>query len=410
MKVWVKLLIGAVLGVILGIFLPQNVPLAGRIIETAHVIALNIGRYTAMPLLFFALVIGIYELRSAGKFWPLVGRTFLIMIITSVFVISLGIAVTFIFPPERVPIILEDQANAIGLDAELFFLNLFPSNMLNLITSESLFIFPPMICAYFFAIGLTFGNHHSKLLITITDSLSRMFFHIAAFFSEILGIVIISVSAYWAVRYRAVIDHGPFKSIIFLLLVFCLILGLLILPALLYLLRKKQNPWIFLYGTLAPAIASFFSGDINFCLPVLMHTAKANLGIKRRSASVTVTLFTTFGRSGSAMVASIALIVIVKSYSSLGISLIDIASIVIHAFALTFLLGRHGSSAAFVCLAALCSTYERGFENGYLILKPIAFFLIALGTFLDVMIAALGSFIVAKLSGFKEDRALSSFV
>ena len=361
-------------------------------------------------MFFFALAIGIYELRAAGKFWPLIVKTFLILIVTSVFVISLGIAVTFIFPPERVPIIMEEQANAVGIDAEQFFLNLFPPNMLSLLGGEGMFIFPLMICAFFFAIGLTFDNHYSKLIISLTDSLSRMFFHISVFFSEILGVVIIAISAYWAIQYRAVIDQGPFKSIILLLLIFSLILGLLILPALLYLLRKKQNPWAFLYGTLAPGIASFFSGDINFCLPVLMHTAKANLGIKRRSASVTVTLFTTFGRSGSAMVAAIALIVIVKSYSSLGISAADIVSIVINALALTFLLGRHGSNAAFVCLAALCSAYGRGFENGYLILKPIAFFLIALGTFLDVMIAALGSFIVAKLSGFKEDRTLSSFV
>jgi hypothetical protein len=110
------------------------------------------------------------------------------------------------------------------------------------------------------------------------------------------------------------------------------------------------------------------------------------------------------------MVASIALIVIVKSYSILGIEAGDIVSIVLNALVLSFLLGRHDGSAAFVCLAGLCAAYGNGFENSFLILKPMAFFLVALGAFLDIMIAALGSLVVASISGWREDRAVRHFV
>ena len=410
MKVWVKLLIGSALGVALGFILPPDAAAYAGVAETVHTVALNIGRYTAVPLLFFGLIIGIYELRAAGKFWPLVGRTFLVLIPISILVISLGIAVTFIFPPERVPIITEERTQALSIDAASFFSMLFPENMLAVVSGNGLFTFPLLICAFFFAIGLTYDNHFSKPIFTLIDSLSRVFFHITTFFSEILGIVIIAISAYWALQYRAAIEQGPFKAIILLLLVLSLILGLLILQAMLYLLRKKTNPWRVLYGSLAPALASFFSGDIVFSLPVLLHSSKMNLGIKRRCAPVVLTLFNTFGRSGSAMVATVALIIIVKSYSILGISGYEILRIIVNALLFMFLLGRHSVDAAFICLAGLCAAYGNGFENSYLILKPMAFFLIAFGSFLDTMIASLGTYMVARFFGFQEERSVHHFV
>jgi hypothetical protein len=40
----------------------------------------------------------------------------------------------------------------------------------------------------------------------------------------------------------------------------------------------------------------------------------------------------------------------------------------------------------------------------------MAFYLIAIGTFLDIMIATFGSFILARISGFQEDRQISNFI
>jgi Na+/H+-dicarboxylate symporter len=188
------------------------------------------------------------------------------------------------------------------------------------------------------------------------------------------------------------------------------ILGFGILPLFLYLLRPKINPWAQLYGSLGPAIAAFFSGDINFTIPMLLRHVRENLGARRRANAVTVTLFTTFGRAGSAMVAAIAFIVIIKSYSSLGVTMADVVSIGLRAFAISFLLARHPGDGAYTALAVLCMGYGRGFEAGYLILKPLAFYLIAVGTFLDVMLTSFATFAVAKTSGFQEEKSIRHFI
>jgi Na+/H+-dicarboxylate symporter len=145
-------------------------------------------------------------------------------------------------------------------------------------------------------------------------------------------------------------------------------------------------------------------------MPVMLRHAKENLGARRRSNTVTVTLFAIVGRAGSAMVATIAFMVIIKSYSSLGITLADFFSIGIRALFISFVLFQHPGTGAYIALAILSMGYGRGFEAGYLILKPVAFYLIAVGTFLDVMIMSFAAYALAKINGFQEEKSIRHFI
>ncbi|GHV83122.1 transporter [Spirochaetia bacterium] len=410
MKVWVKLFIGSVLGFILGMLLPEANPTVNKIIEFLQKLALGAGRYTAAPILVFSLTIGIYELRQDGRFWRLVFRTILILAAVSAAMIVLGITAALVFSPERIPILLDQSAEEIVFNPAQNILNIFPSNMFAVFSGDGIYLFPLCVLAFFIALGLSYDKNYTKPVLLFIDSLSRIFFHITTFFSEIFGLLIIIMAAYWAVQYKSIVNVSVFKSIIKLLLIFSFIVGFLILPLLLFLLKKKQKPWKTLYAVLGPAISAFFSGDLVFNIPVLFMHIKENLGINRRSGSVTVALWSTFGRGGSAMVAVVSFIVILKSYSSLGIAFNDIITIGLHTLLLSFLLAGNSSNAVYIALAALCSGYGHGFETGYLILKPIAFYLISIGTFLDVIIIALGSYTVAVLSGFYEERSMKRFI
>jgi Na+/H+-dicarboxylate symporter len=258
--------------------------------------------------------------------------------------------------------------------------------------------------------GLSYDRNYTKPVISLIDSLSRIFYHIASFFSEILGLIIIVLAAYWAVRFRSALQAEVFRDLILLLAVFSLVLSFGILPLFLYITKPKLNPWAVLYGSLGPALGAFFSGDVNFSIPVIFRHVKENLGVRRRSNTVTVALFAAFGRAGSAMVAAASFIVIIKSYSSLGVTLADVVIIGVRATLISFLLARHSGDAAYAALAALSLGYGRGYEAGYLILKPLAFYLIAIGTFLDVMINCFSSFALARIGGFQGDRKLRSFI
>jgi Na+/H+-dicarboxylate symporter len=407
MKIWVKLVIGAVLGLILGYLLPENQPAITKILTFIKDFAIRAGRYTAAPMIVFSLTIGIYELRQDGKFWALLPRCLIMIILMPVLVIGLGIGAALLFSQDRIPVLAEQQAEEIFFMPAQNLLDIFPSNIF---FNDGSYLFPLCVFAFFLALGLCFDKNHAKQAVSLIDSLSRAFYHIASFFSEILGVLAIALSAYWAVKYKEVIGTGAFTSIILMLIMFAVILSALVLPVMLFWIKGTKNPWKALYGSLGPAIAAFFSGDYNFSIPVMMLHLKENLGIRRRAGSVTVALFSTFGRSGSAMVACVSFIVIARSYSSLGIPLNSVISVGIMSYFLSFLLAHNSADAAFTALAVICARYGHGLESSYLILKPLAFYLISVGAFIDIVITALGSFALARLSGFQEDRPHSRYI
>jgi Na+/H+-dicarboxylate symporter len=410
MKVWLKLLIGSLLGALLGALLPSDNQNALGVLAWAEKMAIGIGRYAVVPILVFSLTIAIYELRQDGRFWGLLFRSLLVILACAVFVVAAGILATLFFPPARIPILIEEQVKPVSLQTAQSVLALFPANMFSALVSDGVYLLPVYIFAFFLGMGLSYDRNYTKPLIALIDSLSRIFYHVSSFFSEILGLAMIALAAYWAIRFNSVLKADVFRDLILLLGIFSVALGFIVLPLFLYFLKPRRSPWAVLYGSLGPALGAFFSGDINFSLPVILRHVKESLGTRRRSNAVTVTFFTVFGRAGSAMVAAMAFIVIIKSYSSLEINPGDYVAIGARAVLISFLLARHPGDGAYTALAVLGLGYGRGFEAGYLILKPLAFYLIAVGTFLDVMIATYSSYALAKISGFQEDKPIEHYI
>ena len=410
MKVWLKLLIGSVLGIFLGFLLPSDNQALINNMAWFGELAIRIGRYVLVPVLVFSMTIAVYELKQDGQFWGLVFRTVPAVIFCSVFVIGSGIIATLLFTPARIPILNVEQAEAVSLNAAGNITALFPSNMFAAVINDGIYLLPVCIFAFFMGVGLSYDRNYSKPVLSLFDSLSRIFYNIAALFSEVLGLIMIVISAYWAIQFNNALKAEIFRDMMLLLGILSVILGCGILPLFLYLLKPKTNPWRVLYGSVSQALAALFSGDINFTLPILFRQIKENLGVRRRANIVTVTLFAFFGRAGSAMVAASAFIVIINSYSSLGITTGEILAIAMRALFISFLLAGHPGNGAYTALAVLCLGYGQGFEAGYLILKPIAFYLIAVGTFLDVMIASLASYGISRFSGFQEDRETKRFI
>jgi Na+/H+-dicarboxylate symporter len=411
MKVWVKLLIGAVLGMTIGFLLPVENAAVLSAFLWLETLALGIGRYVVVPVLVFSLTIAVYELRQDEQFWPMIFKNFIVITGAAIFVIFTGILTTLVFSPGRIPIERVEQFEMLSLDTAANVTDIFPSNMLSVLAGSGIYLLPVCVFAFFLGMGLNYDRNYTKPVISMIDSLSRIFYHVASFFSEILGFIIIVLSAYWAVRFHGIVQAGVYRDLILLLGLFSVVLCFGILPLFLYLLKPKVNPWRVLYGFLGPALSAFFSGDINFTIPVLMRHSKENFGVKRRSSSLSLALFSTFCRCGSAMVAAAAFIVIIKSYSYLTIAPADIFSIGIRAFAISFLLARHPGDGAYIALAALCLGYGGGeYRAGYLILKPLAFYLVAIGAFIDVMLTAFGSYVLARNNGFIEEKNLVRFI
>lgn len=410
MKVWLKLLIGSLLGIALGFLLPPDNSAVVSAVAWLEQLSIHIGTYAMLPTLIFALSVAVFEIRQDNKMWPLVFRSAAILVLASIVIIGSGIFITIVFPPARIPILIEGQKESLSLDISQGILELFPPDMFSALFSGGSYILPACVFAFFLGAGLSYDRSYSKPVTSLIDSLSRIFYYIAAFFSEILGLLMIALGAYWAIQFHGAIKAEVFHDLILLLGIWGVVLAFILLPLFLYILGPKTKVWKQLYGAVGPALAGFFSGNINFTLPVLIRHAKENHGVRRRSSAVTLAVFANFSRAGSAMVAAMALIVIIKSYSSLGVTTADLFFIFVQALGISFLLARHPGDGAYAALAVLCTSFGRGFEAGYLIVKPIAFYLIAVGTLIDVMVASLATYAIGKLSGFQEDKEARHFI
>jgi len=410
MRVWLKFLIGSVLGVTLAFLLPLDNPVIVQTTAWLGELAIRMGRYTLVPVLVFSLTIAVYELGQDNQFWKHILKTAALIVFSSVFTIFSGIMVMVFAPLSRIPIFIEEQVEVVSLHTADRILQIFPSNMFAALATDGVYLLPLCIFAFFLGLGLSYDRNYTKPVLSIVDSLSRIFYHIASFFSEILGFVLIVLSGYWAIRFRTALNAEVFNRILLTLGIFSVVFACGILPLFLYVLRPKTNPWKVLYGSLSQALAGFFSGDINFTLPVLFRHLKENLGIRRRSNAITVTLFSSFGRAGSTAVALISFMVIINSYSSLGITTQDIVSLGVSALVISFLLAGYPGNAAYTALAVICMNYGRGFEAGYLILRPVAFYLIAVGTFLDVMITSYAAYALGRIDGFQSENQNGRFI
>jgi Na+/H+-dicarboxylate symporter len=201
-----------------------------------------------------------------------------------------------------------------------------------------------------------------------------------------------------------------FKQILIIIGIDSALVIFAIFPVLLYFLGGRKNPYKWLYGIIAPALTAFFSGDNYLSVVMLAKHGKENLGVPRRVGSAVYSLFAIFGRAGTVLVASATFLLVLKSYSSLEITFLQVLWTLLFSLLISMTLGTVPGLGAYVALSTLCAIYGRGLQEGYLILRPIAPLLISFGVLLDVLTSAFVSLLVARHEQIAQDVDVYDFV
>ena len=94
-RLWQKVIIGMVLGVLFGLFFKPYT----AYIEPVGIVFLNMIKMVIVPLVFFAMLNGITSVNDAGTFGRLGGRALLIYMSTSTFAVLIGIIFANVFQP-----------------------------------------------------------------------------------------------------------------------------------------------------------------------------------------------------------------------------------------------------------------------------------------------------------------------
>ncbi|MCK9169800.1 MAG: cation:dicarboxylase symporter family transporter [Treponema sp.] len=409
MKLWLKYLIGIVLGIAFSLILPFNSAGVNKGLAFITDIVIRFGRYIVVPLLFFTAMTSINKLRDTRMILK-TGIWALIIIIVSALILTLiGLISILIIKLPRIPITVDKTTDTAVLNLADMVRALFPSSAFDTLNNGSLLLASFLFAC--FAGGACTGDQITfKPIITLADSLSKLCYNIATLFTEVLAIGMVAVMCSWTIQFRSILTGGTFLPLILMLTCDFIITAFGIYPAILYYVCHDPHPFRVLYASSCSIIAAFFSGDSNLTLPINIRTGKESLGIRRRINGITYPLFSIFARGGAALVTTVSFVVIWRSYANLSIPFSDILWIMFMAFMLSFLLGGFPSGGPFIALTVLCTMYGRGFETGYLLLKPAASIICSFGAAFDVLTAMFGSYIVGVKTKMIEHHSIQHFI
>lgn len=409
MKVWIKYLIGVAIGVLAAFVLPMDNPKCAEVISFLTDLFIRMGRYIVVPLLFTTGIVSINKLRSSKLLLKSTIWTFLIIILSTFILTVVGLLSIIIVKLPRIPITVDIATDVFHLDIKGLILSLFPFSAFDSLREGS-FLLVSLIFAFLIGWESASEEITFKPVFALSDSLSKLFYAISVFFTEIMAICMIAIMCYWTVSFRGIIATGIYTPLIIMFFVDFVIIAGIIYPLILRYVCHDPHPYRVLYASLAPMILSFISGDSNLVFPLTNRHAVESLGIRRRSRGFSLPLFSIFARGGSALVATISFILIWRSYSSLSIPFADILWIFLMAFGVSFLLGGLPSGGAFILLTILCEKYARGFETSFLLLKPATPIICSFAALFDTLTAMVGSYIVAVKTKTIEHHTIQHFI
>ena len=394
MKLWIKYLIAITLGIGAAFILPADSPAVSSVIASFCEFSVRFGRYTLLPLLFFGVSSAVFRLRSSKNLQKTAVWTLLTILGTTLILALLGLVSILLVKLPRIPITGEKMSSLPSIDIKSLVMQLFPYSGFEAL-QQGAFLLPCFIFAGFAGAGCTTDQTASKPVIAFLESAAKLCYSIMSFFIEWLCVGMIAVSAWWMISARQVFAAGTYTPLFIMLSVdFILIVGL-IYPLIVHFLCNDQHPYHVVYACITPVITAFFSGDSNLSLPVNLRHARESLGVHQPSSDVTVPLFSIFARGGSALVTTICFVMILRSYSSLGFAFFDILWIFLSSVAISLVLSSLPSGGTFVALIILCTMYSRGFEAGYLLLRPAAPVFCSFAAAFDAVSAIFGSYVVA---------------
>ena len=393
MKVWVKTVLAVLAGILIGVLIDGRDGVSALATQGSQ-LAIQIGRYALFPVVFFGLVMGTYELRRAGIALRTYGRLFLYMIGASALLTVIGLLSVVALSPERVPIVIVEAVELPAPALAATLTEVIPTNLFQVLVGDGAALLPLVVFAIILGLNLDFDEVTTRPIVQIADSLSRIFFHINTLMVEVFWLALVVVTAATFVSLSEV-ELALYQQLLLILVLDVVVVCGGCLPGLLYLFGERA-PFKWLYGAIGPSLVAAATGDQYVAAGALVLHGRASFGLPRSVSSAAYPLFAIFGRAGTAMVTSVAFIVVMRSYSSLELVFGQMVWVATFSFLISFALGGVPGIGAMVSLTMLTGLYGRGLQEGYLILQPIAPLLVSVAAFLDTVVAALVSALLGR--------------
>lgn len=409
MRIWLKYLIGIAIGLISALVFSPSTAQGQAVLDFIVEIAVRFGRYALLPVLFFSVSISFFKLRDEKLLTKASLWTFSVIFSSSFALMLLGLVSALAIKLPRIPITTEKASEISSFAWQTLITKLFPFSGFESLM-DGAYLLPCFIFSGLAGAGAASDKNASKAAVGLFDSLSKVFYIVLSFFIEIFAVGMIAVMCRWTLDFISAVSSGVYNGLIIMLTADLFIVAFIIYPLILRFLCHEMHPYRVLYASICPFLVAFFSGDTNLALVLNLRHGKESLGIKRRINAFSFPLFSIFGRGGAALIQAAGFVLILRSYSSLGIPVLDVLWIAGVSFLLSFALAEIPLGGPFAAITSMCLLYGRGFESGYLLLKNAVPVICAYAAGIDALTAMFGSYIIAVKTKMIHHQELRKFI
>jgi len=328
-RLWLKVIIGLVLGAGLGVLLNPSTGLLSENIslrlagwlDLPGQIFMRLVQMIMIPLIFTSIILGIVSNTSENlKTFGL--RLFLYFVLTTVIAIIIGLAVTLIlkpgqyiftlggFPnsdesqiaPNEQTNLIENIPNAIS--------NLIPNNPLeSILTGEMLGV---VIFTIIIGVAITqLRQETAKPIIRFSEAIQKICMIVVSWAMMLVPYAVFGLIAALLSRTSVEIflGLGYYMAVV--------MLGLIILVTFylaLVLVVTKKNPFKFLKAIREPQLLAFSTASSAAVMPLSMKTADENLGVSSNISDFVIPVGATINMDGTALFQCVTTLFMAQAY------------------------------------------------------------------------------------------------
>lgn len=313
----VKILIGMVAGVIVGLLLQGNPDIATTFISPIGTVFLNLIKLIIVPLVFSSLIVGIAGMEDVTKLGRIGLKTFLYFFFTTAIAITIGLVLANVLNVGG-SYVLESSADMAYEAAEAppfieTLINIIPSNPLGAIVNGDMLQI--IVFAIIFGIGLLVAGEKGQIVFKVFDGVAEAMYAITAGIMKLAPIGVFGLMAP-VIAENGPEVLGPLLKLIGIAYLACLIHIIVVYGASLKFLSKV--PVIDSFKKMFPAWATAFTtSSSSGSLPVSMTSAE-NLGVPQPIYSFVLPLGATINMDGTAIYQGVSALFIAQVF---GISL-----------------------------------------------------------------------------------------
>ena len=308
MKLWLKILIALVLGVITGLALGPE----AAVFKPIGTVFLRLISMIIVLLVLASMTVGITSIHDPQKLGRVGFKTLGLYLITTLIAIAIGIFFGKLFQPglgldlqATSPVQLPDTPSL----SEMF-ISIVPNNPVDALAQGN--VLQIIVFALFLGIAINFAGEKGKPVLRFLESLADVMYRLTSIVMEFSPVGVFAIMASVTGTFGATILFPLFKFLttyylacgVHVLLVFCGILWGL----------AKLNPLPFFRGMSDAIMVAFSTCSSSATLPVSMHCAQKNLGVSKNITSFVLPLGSTINMNGAAIFQGMAAVFVAQAY------------------------------------------------------------------------------------------------